>query len=141
MKVTHSATIKRSYVHDNFNNGIWCDVGCGSFVVIGNRVKHNAGNGIFVEISQGPATIANNIVKNNNTADLGVHGGISITDSKDVNVYGNTLGGNNKFGIAGRMDQRTFGWVISGVKVHGNALHGDALLGCDLAGQVCYKNH
>jgi Right handed beta helix region len=141
LKVTHSATIKYSYIHDNFNNGVWCDDGCGSFAVIGNRITRNAGNGIFMEVSQGPATIANNIVKNNNTSNLGVHGGISITDSKDANIYSNSLGGNNKFGITARMDKRTFGWQVSGVRVHDNALHGDALLGCDLAGQTCYKNH
>jgi Right handed beta helix region len=141
MKVTHSATIKGSYIHDNFNNGVWCDDGCGRFVVKGNTVKRNAGNGIFMEVSQGPATIANNIVKHNNTADLGAHGGISLTNSKDANVYGNTLGANRKFGFSARMDNRTMGWLIGHVRVHGNAFHGDALRGCELPGQTCYNNH
>jgi hypothetical protein len=139
--VTHAATIKGSFFHDNKNNGIWCDVHCGSFRVIGNIVKRNAGNGIFDEISQGPAIIAHNIVKHNNTAHLPSHGGISVTDSKNANVYRNTLRHNHGFGISSRMDHRKIGWPLSSVKVHSNKLHADPLRGCDVAGVVCYQNH
>jgi hypothetical protein len=141
IKVTHSATIKGSFFHDNKNNGIWCDVHCGSFTVIGNVVKRNGGNGIFDEISQGPATIAHNVVKHNNTAHIPSHGGIGITDSKNVNVYGNTVRRNHGFGISARMDHRHIGWPLTGVRIHDNKLHQNPIKGCDVAGVVCYQNH
>ena len=103
-----------SFFHDNKNNGIWCDVHCGSFTVIGNVVKRNGANGIFDEISQGPATIANNVVKHNNTMHIPSHGGIGITDSKNVNVYGNTVRRNHGFGISARLDHRHIGWPLTG---------------------------
>jgi hypothetical protein len=140
IKVTHSATIKGSFFHDNKNNGIWCDVHCGSFTVIGNVVKRNGANGIFDEISQGHATIANNIVKHNNTAHIPSHGGIGITDSKDANVYGNTLRRNHGFGISARLDHRHIGWPLTGIKIHDNKLHQNPLKGCEAAGVVCYQN-
>jgi hypothetical protein len=141
IKVIHSATIKDSFFHDNKNNGIWCDVGCASFTVIGNVVKRNGGNGIFFEISQGPATIANNVVKHNNTAHVPSHGGIGITNSKNVDVYGNRLRHNHGFGISARKDHRSIGWQLSGIKIHGNKLHGDPIKGCEFAGVACYRNH
>jgi hypothetical protein len=140
IKVTYSAIIKGSSFHDNKGNGIWCDVHCGSFTVTRNVVKRNGGSGIFDEISQGPATITYNIVKHNNTAHIPSHGGIGITDSKDVNVYGNSVGRNQGFGISARLDHRHDGWPLTGIRIHGNKLHQNPLKGCDAAGVVCYQN-
>jgi parallel beta-helix repeat protein len=149
IKAVHSFSVTNSFIHDNINNGIWCDIQCGHFVAQGNVVTKNSGNGVFMEISQGPALIANNIIKNNNTAGNDTAGGISITDSRNVIIRGNTVSGNQGFGIGARMDQRIncgtpthlCGFVISTTTIEDNVLHGDPILGCGLSGVACKGNH
>jgi parallel beta-helix repeat protein len=141
-------TVTNSYVHDNVNSGIWCDISCGTYTVTGNTVTGNTGNGIFMEISQGPAVIANNVVLNNNTSGLGTKGGISVTSSKNASVYGNTVSGNKGFGIAARQDQRQncgapsagCGYTLSNVVIRDN-LGADVVQGCQLAGVSCSNNN
>jgi parallel beta-helix repeat protein len=141
-------TVTNSYVHDNINSGIWCDIQCGTYTVTGNTVINNTGNGIFQEISQGPAIIANNTVNNNNTAGVWTKGGISMTDSMNTSVYGNTLSGNKGFGIAARMDSRincgtpspTCGYVLSNISVHDNSMNLDKVVGCNVVGVLCTNN-
>jgi parallel beta-helix repeat protein len=149
IKAVHTFSVIDSFIHDNINNGIWCDIQCGHFVAQGNVVTRNTGNGIFMEISQGPALIADNIVKNNNTARNRTAGGISITDSRNVEVRGNTVSGNQGFGIGARMDERIncgtptnlCGFVAAATAIHDNALNGDPILGCNLPGVDCRNNH
>ena len=141
-------TVTNSYIHDNKGNGIWCDMQCGSFIVTGSTVTGNTGGGIFDEISEGSSVIANNIVKGNNTTNSYNLGGISVVDSKNVNIYGNTLGGNIRFGIGAAMDSRVncgtptsrCGYVLSNVSIHDNTPNGDALQGCSLTGVTCTRN-
>jgi parallel beta-helix repeat protein len=148
IKAVHSFSVIDSFIHDNVNNGIWCDIQCGHFVAQGNVVSKNSGNGIFMEISQGPALIANNTIKNNNTSGNDTAGGISITDSRNVVIRGNTFSGNQGFGIGARMDQRTncgipthlCGFVVSTTVIQDNVLHGDPIVGCDLSGVACKSN-
>jgi Right handed beta helix region len=148
IKAVHSFSIINSYIHDNVNNGIWCDIQCGHFVARGNVVSNNSGNGIFMEISQGPALIVDNVIRNNNTSGNDTAGGISITDSRNVVVRGNRLTGNQGFAIGARMDQRIncgipthlCGFVISTTTIQDNVLHGSPIVGCDLSGVACKGN-
>jgi parallel beta-helix repeat protein len=148
IKAVHPFSVKNSFIHDNINNGIWCDIQCGRFVAQGNLVTRNTGNGIFMEISQGPALIVDNVIRNNNRAQSQTAGGISITDSQNVVVRGNKLSGNHNFGIAARMDQRIncgtptnlCGYVVGKAVIRGNSLNGDPVLGCEIPGVECRGN-
>jgi parallel beta-helix repeat protein len=146
IKSVHTLTVTNSYVHDNKNSGIWCDISCGSYNVTGNTVTHQSGSGIFMEISQGQAVLANNLVKNNNTSRGWARGGILVTSSMNVKIYGNRLSGNHSFGIGARSDHRaggcgtpdaSCGYALSNISVHNNNLGGDSLRGCTLNGVKC----
>jgi hypothetical protein len=145
IKSVNSLTVRDSYIHNNNNNGVWCDIQCGSFTVTGSTVTGNTGSGIFDEISQGTADFHGNTVTGNNTSGAGAKGGISITDSKNASAYSNTLGNNNGFGVSAQMDGRIncgtptskCGFVISNVAMQNNALNGDTIKGCSLNGVNC----
>jgi hypothetical protein len=146
IKSVHTLTVTDSYVHDNINSGIWCDISCGAFIVTGNTVTGQTANGIFVEISQGHAVLANNVVKNNNTARVHSRGGILVTSSMNVRIFGNTLRDNSGFGIGARSDHRAgscgtpdagCGYALSNISMHDNKLGGDSLRGCELHGVTC----
>jgi hypothetical protein len=132
-----SLTVTGSSVDHNYGNGIWCDNGCGAFTVTGDQVTYNISTGIHYEISPGPATIANNVVQNNNLANEAGHGGIGIIDSRNANVYGNTLGGNKGSGIRASKDKR--GFALTSISIHTNKMSGDGLFGCG-SGVTCYGN-
>jgi hypothetical protein len=146
IKSVHTLTVTHSYVHDNKNSGIWCDISCGSYNVTGNTVTHQTGSGIFMEISQGQAVLANNVVKHNNTSRSRARGGILVTSSMNVKIYGNRLRGNHRFGIGALADHRaggcgtpdaSCGYALSNISVHSNNLGGDSLRGCALHGVTC----
>jgi parallel beta-helix repeat protein len=146
IKSVHTLTVRDSYVHDNINSGIWCDISCGAYTVTGNTVTDQRGTGIFMEISQGDAVLANNVVRDNNTFDARGRGGILITSSKNVQVYGNSLGGNRGFGMGARADRRAgncgtpdenCGYALANVSMHDNNLGGDSVRGCALSGVTC----
>jgi hypothetical protein len=147
VKSPAALTVINSVVDHNYGNGIWCDMQCGQFTVQGSEVTYNVSTGIHDEISQGPAVIANNIVQYNNSASEPGHGGIGVIDSKNVDVYGNTLGGNKVTGISANTDKRAgcgtpsndCGFSPSNISVHNNKLNGDRLLGCGAAVE-CYSN-
>jgi parallel beta-helix repeat protein len=146
IKSVHTMTVTNSYVHDNINSGIWCDISCGAFTVTGNTITGQTVNGIFMEISQGDAVLANNVVKNNNTLGAAGRGGIIITSSKNVRIYGNRFSGNSGFGISVRADRRAgncgtpdpnCGYALSNISMSDNDLGGDSLRGCTLIGVIC----
>jgi hypothetical protein len=147
VKSATALTVIDSMVDHNYGNGIWCDMQCGHFTVQGSQVTYNVSTGIHDEISEGPAVIANNVVQYNNSAGEDGHGGIGVIDSKNVDVYGNTLGGNKVTGISARADKRAgcgspsndCGFTPSNISVHNNKLNGDRLLGCGGAVE-CYNN-
>jgi parallel beta-helix repeat protein len=147
-KITNSATVRRSYLHDNIGNGIWVDCDGPQIVLESNTVAHNARKGIFIEISSGPFTIKNNVVKNNNLEAQITSGGIVVMSSTNASVFGNTLGGNQKAGIRAAEDSRVnnghngcqSGFHLSNIALHDNQLAGDAIAGCSLAGVTCTNN-
>jgi hypothetical protein len=149
VKSAAALTITNSMIDHNYGNGAWCDMQCGTFTIENSQVTYNVSTGIHDEISQGPATIANNVVQHNDLAKEAGHGGIGIIDSKNVQVYGNTLGGNLGTGISARYDKRTgcgtptylCGFALSNISIHNNHLNGDVLFGCGNAGVQCSNNY
>jgi parallel beta-helix repeat protein len=88
-----SLTLRGNSVHDNAGPGLWCDVDCIDVLIENNTVENNtAGPGIQYEISYS-AKIRNNTVRNNYVGDSGWLWGaqILIQNSRDVEVYGNTV--------------------------------------------------
>jgi parallel beta-helix repeat protein len=148
IKSIHSMTVTDSYIHDNVNNGIWCDIQCGRFVVSHNTVVRNTGSGIFMEISQGPAIIERNTVKGNNQAHSPTAGGINITDSKNAIVRNNLVSNNFGFDIAAHVDPRincgspspACGFLLSHVKILGNSIGQNPIQGCDTTAVECAHN-
>jgi hypothetical protein len=148
IKMTAPFVLTNSFLHDNQNSGIHCDIQCGAFTVAYNTITNNTGTGILMEISPGPATIHDNIVQYNNPGNVAAKGGISIKDSKNVEIYNNTLGHNFRFGIRAGVDSRIncgtpsagCGFVLSNVSIHDNSLNVDKLVGCDVSAVLCTKN-
>jgi Right handed beta helix region len=147
IKMTAPFTLTNSNLHDNQNSGIHCDIQCGAFTISGNTITANTGTGILMEISAGPAAIFNNVVTYNNPGNTAGKGGISIKDSKNVDVYNNTLGHNNKFGLRAGVDLRIncgtpnagCGYVLSNVNFHDNTMALDKVVGCGV-GVLCTNN-
>jgi parallel beta-helix repeat protein len=81
---TTNTTVRRNYVHDNYWAGIWFDGENTGVLIEGNLVVDNAGNGIFHEVS-GQAVIRNNTVAGSSQRN------IYLSESHDVEVYGNTV--------------------------------------------------
>jgi hypothetical protein len=151
----HGIVVRNSYVHDNIGNGIWCDVQCGDYTVVDNRVIANTRKGIHYEKSGesdevinyvGSAYIARNIVKGNGTegrvsADAGIRG----VSSKNMLIEDNIFGGNyNRNGIKVTQDDRLsgekHGWIVSKVVIRNNIMNGEKVEDCSLVGETCSGN-
>ena len=92
----NASTFTNNNVHNNYGFGLWTDAYNANTVFQNNQVSNNQAGGIFHEISYN-AIIRNNVISGNaigyctgQTYFCGT-GGISISDSHDVQVYGNTL--------------------------------------------------
>lgn len=98
---TELVILRDNYVHHNFGNGLWVDINNRDALIENNRVEFNAGLGIFLEISCG-GVIRNNHVEGNGTATdnfpawAGERAGITVANTPNAEVYGNTLVGNRK---------------------------------------------
>jgi len=147
-QVSGTAIVRGSRIHDNFGNGIWCDKCDGGLMLIeGNVIRDNIRKGINYEISGGHdidrAIIRRNVITGNNRERIGTAAGVSIISSQDVQIYGNTFGGNHG---AGDELQAIFVWdddrsfVIVNISIHHNRLRGDRLTGCGLPGVSCFRN-
>jgi hypothetical protein len=148
IKSVYGFAITDSFVHDNIGNGIWCDRECtGDFVAGRNLVAQNERNGIAYEVSGGPAKIFANFLERNNLEQASDKGGLKITASKNVEVFGNTLKANFGHSIRVGGDPRLNkpagdgrGYVLENIYLHDNYLAGHAITGCDLSGVVCERN-
>jgi parallel beta-helix repeat protein len=87
--------VRGNYVHNNHGPGLWTDGSNYNTLYEGNTVVDNYAAGIFHEISY-DAVIRNNTVRGNGFGDP--HwlwaGGITISSSRNVEVYGNHVEGN-----------------------------------------------
>jgi parallel beta-helix repeat protein len=119
-------TIRNAHVHDNDCKGLWADINAHDALIEHNLVEGNRAEGILIEISQ-DATIRNNRVYRNGSDTSGWYwgGGITVTSSSNVDVYGNRLSGNYN-GIIGnqqdRPDSTPPDHLLDGYHVHDNMI-------------------
>jgi parallel beta-helix repeat protein len=126
---TTNLVVRGNYVHDNKGPGLWTDANNIHTFYEGNRVINNFGPGIFHEISY-DAAIRNNLVEGNGFGypDWIDGAGILVSDSPNVEIYGNTVRNNND-GIAGKQVSRPdsaaamYGpWELRNMWVHDNLI-------------------
>jgi hypothetical protein len=134
-----SMTVLNSRITDNYWNGVWCDGGCGAFTVKNSVIARNGKAGIHNEISDGPSLFTGNTIKGNGILGSAVLrvAGLLIVESTNVEAYGNTFGGNVRYGVHIASGSRH---ALSGIKFHDNTMNGDPMKGCDLSGVNCYSN-
>jgi parallel beta-helix repeat protein len=144
--------VRDNWAHHNGGPGLWTDGDNSGILYEDNRVEDNHGPGIMHEIG-GSAIIRNNTLTGNafgntgaacdNRQGGGYGGGILIPDSHDVEVYGNTLSGNDG-GIVQINDARGVGHDARNNWVHDNDISqtsgGYPVAGCldNEAGDNCY---
>lgn len=143
VKAGRAFTIRKSYVHNNIGNGIWCDVGCegGTFRVKNNLVSRNTRDGVRDEWSDHDgrsSIIRNNTVRGNNTDGArGGHGGITAVSVWHVLIEGNVLRNNGNAAIQAKDDKRG---SLRDVVIRDNDLGGGPLKGCGNNGCTCIGN-
>jgi hypothetical protein len=148
--VSNNLLVRGNYVHDNIGNGIWFDLDALNVLVENNVSERNVRKGIFYEVSSGSAVIRNNLVRFNNCAVViagcspqsagSPGGGIATNSSKNVEIYGNVLGGNAVAGINFRDDAREHAPPFN-ISVYDNQMNGDALLNCRSEWSIVCKNN
>jgi parallel beta-helix repeat protein len=119
---TTNLVVRNNYVHDNHGPGLWTDGNNYNTLYEGNVVLNNYGPGIFHEISY-DAVIRNNRSEGN--AFRFYVGGILVANSPNVEVYGNTVAGNDG-GVAAIQDARGSGdrgaYNLQNLWVHDNVV-------------------
>jgi hypothetical protein len=115
MVAVQGVDYSHNWVHDNYGNGIWCDINCYGLNIHHNLVERNVMVGIALEISY-DAEIHDNVLHDNGIVDSrcveGYRcwftdlGGISVFNSSNVRVHGNIVEDANGHGIVGRQDDR-----------------------------------
>jgi parallel beta-helix repeat protein len=122
--------VRRNNVHHNNGIGIWCDNAYLNMLIENNTVTGNTLGGIWQEVGYS-AVIRNNTVSENGLASPSPgwleKAGIMVSNSPDVEVYGNTVS-NNANGITGMQASgyATTGpygaRVLSNLYVHDNVI-------------------
>jgi len=108
MKILRSKgmVFRNNWVHHNNGPGIWFDSNNRDITIASNLVEHNSYAGIFYEISYGDTKIYWNTVRHNGNGNVGpATAGIYISNSRDIEVFGNAVDSNN-YGILLRMVDR-----------------------------------
>jgi Right handed beta helix region len=143
-------TVRNSYIHDNYFNGLWCDhCKVGFFKVEGSHIIHNGASGILWEMSGGwssndHALIRNDVFHGNNwRKQEDFRGGVGISTANDITVRGSTFGRNSLHGVsvifsASRNPPQP---DSGGVRIQDNSMNGNDIRGCELAGVVCSGNN
>jgi len=127
---TDGLIVRGNFIHHNHGSGLWSDVNAINTLYENNRVEDNDWRGLLYEISY-KATIRNNTFRRNGfalplTHAFSVDGAaIVISNSRDVEIYGNTIE-NNKNGIGLIQTNRgsgTYGaHLVANAYVHDNTL-------------------
>jgi parallel beta-helix repeat protein len=119
-------TVRNTHVHDNQCKGLWADGNSHDALIEHNLVENNTDEGILYEISQ-DAVIRNNVIYGNGFKGSGWYwaGGITVTASFNVEVYGNRLSDNYN-GITGIQQDRPDGTppahLLDDLQVHDNVI-------------------
>jgi hypothetical protein len=123
---TTNIVLRGNYSHDNLGTGLWLDYNNSSFLIENNHTKNNMLYGIQQEIGQG-GIIRNNVVENegsNPTAPstaMWYSGGINVSASSGVEVYGNTVT-NCINGIGAIQADRGAAFYVKNLNVHDNTI-------------------
>jgi hypothetical protein len=142
VKAINSYSVFNSYIHDNYWDGVWCDIECGRFEVHDSNIVYNGKAGIHYEISTGPAVFEGNTITGNGYTYWSTRrGGILIVGSSNAQAYGNTFGNNGFYERAVEAVNDSRMPAVSGVSIHDNTLNSDQLTGCDLPRVSCPNNH
>lgn len=91
LKITRSrdvSVVKSAFLR-NDGNGLWFDESVYNGTVVGNDILSNSGNALVIELSS-RFTVANNIVGDNGIV------GVLVGDSNRVQIWNNTVTGNNR---------------------------------------------
>lgn len=103
--------LQRNNVHDNLGAGLWCDINCYKWRIVGNTVTHNRAAGIFYEISHTCEVTGNTV--SDNAWEFNVPNGfynqadILISASPNCEVHANNV--KNFVGIGGLQQNRNGG--------------------------------
>ena len=96
---TEDLVLRGNYVHHNFGNGLWVDINNRGYLIENNLVVGNGRQGIHSELGCG-GTIRYNQVEGNGFTDQYPNwmsgSGITVSNARDVEVYGNVLVDNAK---------------------------------------------
>lgn len=131
--INHGSEFTDNYVHDNNCVGVWYDINAANNAIDHNRVDNNADGGILYEISQ-DASIYDNTVSGNGADACSwlFGGGITVTGSFHIQVYGNMLT-NNCNGITGiqqnRPDSTPPAHLLAHLRIHDNVVSGPGRTG------------
>jgi Right handed beta helix region len=127
---THNLVVRNNDVHNNDGPGLWTDLENENTLYENNHTTSNREAGILEEVSY-HATIRNNTIENDGFSDSGqtepwYGGGILISDSSDVSVYGNTVA-DCMNGIVGLQHQRGLSrkgspYLVENLNVHDNTI-------------------
>lgn len=114
MKFTGAGTpeaplvVSANEVHNNIDNGIWCDIGCNGFEVVDNFIHDHRSRAVMIELSSNTYIADNLIVDSNTWTDYGRDfnaGAITVAESSSSVVEGNYIDG-AKSGIIVRQTRR-----------------------------------
>ena len=124
---TTGLVVRNNWSHHNHGPGLWTDNDNISTLYEGNLVEDNHAAGIYHEISYS-VTIRNNTIKRNGFGhDAWLWGGgITLSSSRDANVYGNTLTGNYN-GITMVQQSRGSGAYGSHIVIN-NVIHDNLMI-------------
>lgn len=97
LKTAHASgvTVNSNEFHHNDGNAVWFDIDSENNVVSNNRIHHNTRRGVHYELSFGGRIFGNVLWENGwATPERGNGAAIGISNSSDVEVYGNTAAWN-----------------------------------------------
>jgi hypothetical protein len=121
---TTNLIVRGNYVHDNDGPGLWTDINNTGTLYENNRTVANKVAGILHEISFS-AVIRNNTVESDGFTPDGSSflfgAGILVSDSNDVEIYGNTVS-NCMNGIGAIHANRGSPYLVQNLYVHDNLI-------------------
>ena len=125
---TTNLIVRGNFAHHNHGPGLWTDINNIYTLYENNIAEDNFRSGIYHEISY-DAIIRNNTLRRNGTEHAypwwTTGGGIEVTSSRNVEIYGNTLE-HNWQGITALDDHRGTGihgpWTLINLNVHDNTV-------------------
>lgn len=128
---TDNLTLSWNHVHNNRGPGLWCDGDNTHVLYENNHTNNNVGAGILHEVSF-DAVIRDNLVENdgyslNGKTSLWWGAGILVTNSSNVEIYGNTLkrcmnGVGAVLMARGASKRFNVPYVVKNLSVHDNIL-------------------